>query len=162
MSLHQHCHYQCHTCFTLVFICLRTDYMECIGKPFQCQQRCRSCYEVSYPNAAIARFSAFIKQQDYHVFFPPHHCIKYHVCSYILWLQVWSVSCFARRDLRVTAVNVLSSMVQNVILGTTHSLLCVHLVPISPSLENHIVWIQIKPFMSHRLNHCMWIISSVP
>lgn len=43
--------------------------MKCIGKPFQCQQRYRSCYEVSYPNAAIARFSAFIKQQDYHVFF---------------------------------------------------------------------------------------------
>lgn len=99
-------------------------------------------------------------------FFCPssRHCFKHHVCIYILGLQVWSVICLPGEiyDLfNVESQQQMFTHLQYVILGKTYSSLGLHLVPISSS-ENYIVWIQIKPFMSDRFNHCMWIISREP
>lgn len=145
-----------------VFI-LFYKYIKCIVKPLQCQQRCRSCYEVSYPNATNAKllcFSIYQTQQDYHAFFfflrllPSRHCFKYHVCIYILGLQLWSVICLPGEIYDLFNVETPQQMfthLKNVILGKTYSSLGLHLVLILSS-ENYIVWIHIKPFMSDRLN----------
>lgn len=72
---------------------------------------------------------------------PSHHCFKYHVCIYILGLQLWSVICLPGEIYDLFNVETPQQMfahLKNVILGKAYSSLGLHLVLISSS-ENYIV-----------------------